>query len=186
MNNSAVKEIQVNSDGSLEVSYSGNSPEGAILLAEAGIYMSDKIEMVSKSDRNIVVVETAYETEDYCDYYATKYDLINGFRTTKIYSKKFWKLPNIQLPKGSRLANQFGIGFMPINGTQFRYDVYFFHDNQAAVEKHFGSFIACEDLAYVREEFGLYGITYAEDQTILNLKRYMYPFDPFCKNPDHI
>jgi hypothetical protein len=185
MSSQSVKEIQVNCNGSLEVSYYPLSSLAAMMLANANVYLSEDIEMVSQDGDEIVVVRTTEETEDSADYYAVKYNPIKGTRNPKKYSKKFWKFPNIQLPQGSRLANQFGIGFMELNGVA-RYDVYFFHERQSDVERHFKRFIDCDDLVPFRDVLGLYGVTYTADYKVLNLKRYLYPFDPYCKNPDYI
>ncbi len=182
-----MKEIQVNRDGTLEVSYDPKSIEAIELVLAEGYEITPDIEMVSKYGDNLVLVYHCKGDNDFEDYFAEKYSP-EGDVITKMYSKKFWKHPNIQLPKGSRLANQFGVGYCKNDEKEIldRYDVYFFHPNQHEVERHFKSFIDCEDLAHFREIPGLYGVTYTSSLKVLNLKRYMYPFDPFCKNPDYI
>lgn len=185
MNSPSVKEIQINSDGSLEISYKPNSAEAITIASSRGLYIPENVEMISQDKGNVVFVFGSEETDDLMDYYAIKYQE-DGIQINKHYTKKFWEKPNIQLPRGSRLANQFGIGYYSDRNV---FDMYFFHDNQAVVEKHFDMKIGLpysEELHYYRFELGLYGVTYDDEHNVINLKRYLYPFDPYCKNPSYI
>ncbi len=185
MNSPSIKEIQINSDGSLEISYAPRSAEAITIAVSRGLSITDDIEMISQDKGSVVVVFGSEETEDLMDYRAIKYKE-DGEQVKKYYSKKFWEKPNVQLPIGARLANQFGIGYYSDRSI---YDMYFFHENQVVVEKHFGFKIGLpykEELRYYKYESGLYGVTYDEDLQVHNLKRYLYPFDPYCKNPSYI
>jgi hypothetical protein len=190
MNNPSVKEIQLNSNGEpTEVSYNPKSTDGIMLALSGGIALSDECEMISMSSDGIVLVYGGRIDEHHEDYYATK---IKGDNILyKHYLREFWNLPNIQLPKGSRLANQFGIGYYPLlmGTSNEKYDMYFFCDNQKAIESYYGKTIGganAEELHYYKYEKGLYGVTYTKDLEVLNLKRYLYPLDPYCKNPSYI
>jgi len=185
-----VKEIQINSTGPLEVSYYANSAEGISLALEHNLALNEECEMISKSaNGEVVIVMTGKPDARHEDYYAIKYSDLRAVK--KLYSNQFWRFPNIQLPKGARLANQFGIGYYPglIGTDEEKYDMYFFCDTQREAEGHFEMAIGPtykEELHHYKLELGLYGVTYTKDQKVLNLKRYLYPLDPYCKNIEFI
>lgn len=190
MNNQSVKEIQINSIGPLEVSYFVSSADGITLALKHNLALNEECEMISQSmDGEVVIVMTGKPDARHEDYYAIKY---SEHRTIKkLYSNQFWRHPNIQLPKGARLANQFGIGYYPsLMGTsEEKYDMYFFNNSQTSVESHFGMEIGSSHRECLRDYMnvlGLYGVTYTKDQKVINLKRYLYPSDPHCKNIEFI
>ena len=196
MNNPAVKEIQVNSNGSLEVSFRPHCEESYNIMNKYGLSFdhyhrnNNRLAMVSESSGILALVYDTKGDEIHQDYEVIKITRTSDayIEVEKKYMRDFWSLPNIQLPKKARLANQFGIGYYP-NESAETYDMYFFSNDQKEVELHFGTEIASkykEELHYYKLENGLYGVTYNRDMEVLNLKRYLYPSDPYCKNPSYI
>lgn len=190
MSNQSVKEIQVNSIGPLEISYFVTSVDGISLALRHNLALNEECEMISQSaDGEVVIVMTGKPDVRHEDYYAIKYSEHKTIK--KLYSNQFWRFPNIQLPRGARLANQFGIGYYPglIGTSEEKYDMYFFDSSQVSVESHFDMEIGSnykEELIHYRNVLGLYGVTYTKDQNVVNLKRYLYPSDPYCKNIEFI
>jgi hypothetical protein len=195
-----VIEIQFNSNNTTEESYRLDTNTGNQLLVQAlsrcSQYSVDrkKIELISyapndslsvKDQAIALVFNTAIDfTPHLCDYHVIKIDP-SGKSILKSYDNDFWRHPNISLPHGSRLAQQFGIGFYPNEKNMDIFDMYFFHESLSDVESHFNLKLNLPKIVS-ESQLGLYGISYNSELKPLKLKRYFYPHDPKLLRPQDL
>jgi hypothetical protein len=146
------------------------------------------IEMVSFYNEHIVLVYKGYISynSDLLDYYAYKVNLKNYFYHLKTYSKNIFKYKHPKLPEGSVIASQFGLGEYYTDDLINTKDIYFFHSNPPLVCKYFN----CLKLNNIEPQencLALFGITFnCKTLDVIKIKRYIYPFDLYIKNPSYL
>jgi hypothetical protein len=105
----------------------------------------------------------------------------------KAYDGRFENYNSSLLPKGSQLAQQFGVGrhFGDEALEDFR-DLYFFHRDPEIVRRHFQ--VALPDFPKDQEnDLRLFGVCFQETSgKVVKLKRYLYPADWHLTAPERI
>jgi len=150
----------------------------------------ESIVLVYKEAPSIVIQQyfnILKEKIDFQDYFALKCSKSKLY--IKIYDREFYKYEIPQLPKNSRLAQQFGIGkYFGDAKLENHRDVYFFHTTPQTVYEHFKLGESTSELYKPTEHLALYGLTYLQDKntSILKLKRYFYNNDFHIYKPQLI
>lgn len=196
MKDTTIIEIQINDDGTIENSYRVNSEEGlpifnwVIQRNPALTSYFESIELISfapvdfltvKKESAVIVINYAPE-DGLMDYFALKVD--DQGKITKKYYKPTHKVKRIiDLPQGSIVATQFGIGFYPEESYDL-FDCYFFHDDLSLVETFFNRKLDSVE-GYI-EGLKLFGVTYNSQFEVVKLKRYLFPDDPQIEFPERL
>lgn len=113
-----------------------------------------------------------------CGFFAVKYFLKSQKAVAKIYDRDFWRhgLPN--LPNGSAICTEFGIGLNCTN-TDKKYikDVYFINNDRDLMRETFGALYPEYEEDFDPDQRG-YGVSFdCRDFRILNVKRYIFDAD---------
>jgi hypothetical protein len=116
------------------------------------------------------------------DAHAVKYELASGQSYLKVYRGDWWQVPLPGLPEGACLASNYGLGcHFQKPELASRRDVYFFHDNEAALN----SWLVANGIKPVQKidlpmgNLGLYGLQFdAVSLKSYRLKRYYQPHAP--------
>lgn len=115
----------------------------------------------------------------YADYYTIKYPLAKGEKPyLKVYDTEYQQYPIPSLPKGSRIASQYGIGIhYGRDDVEHLRDIYILHNDRLLMKEIYGELYpdVKEDYEVNQRAYALIYDTNTLD--VVKVKRYIFPND---------
>lgn len=191
-----IKEIQLDNDNTVEISFSMDSPQGKNIFTRLMMafpyfdFSKYQPEMLSIHGKDTVdypnqsICMTCVglpptelvERDDLIDYFVIKFELETGNVFYKFHRQCETN------PTPFRLASEFGTGFTLFDDTEY---VYFYHNDVEEVYRYYGFDEPTISSKFHEVENALFGITIKNGKA-LKLKRYLYPRDLNLKFPNNI